>query len=110
MNEETLNNYVNMQLKQHTSKIDYEIFKQTDALNQAACCICMSPFPGETLSMSSEMKVNSSTKSQKIYQISTCSHIFHKACIHKWFKHNIDQMSCPVCKFMIPLATESSLE
>lgn len=34
-------------------------------------------------------------KKQKIYQIKSCSHIYHASCIEVWLQ---EKLKCPLCK------------
>jgi hypothetical protein len=62
----------------------YNIIKKSDKIMGGNCCICLD-----------EYKVG--VYKRKL----SCGHTFHKKCIDKWFRQNINKnnkIKCPICR------------
>lgn len=60
----------------------YQKIKEFDEIIDDTCSICFDTY-----------KIN-----QYKRKLNNCNHTFHKKCIDKWFKKNIDNMTCPICR------------
>lgn len=70
--------------KNKLSTLDLQPFYKSKKQIQDCCPVCLS-------------KIESNEYIRKL----KCNHLFHKKCIDKWLRNNIDNPSCPNCRLKV---------